>query len=125
MSERADALREIVTLARRHGLSTEEIAAALSESPTAAQAESRWRSVSVRVLGYLGGTFVFAGICVFIALQWDDLNSAARVIVTLGPGVTALALALMAAREERFSKADHAAPADRGGGRADRDVCRL
>jgi hypothetical protein len=105
MSERSDALREVVTLARRHGLSAEEIASALSESPTAAQAENQWRSVSVRVLGYLGGTFVFAGICVFIALQWDDLNSAARVIVTLGPGITALALALIAAREERFSKA--------------------
>src|SRR4029453_10592722 len=57
-----------------------------------------------RVLGYLGGTFVFAGIGVFIALQWDTLNSAARVIVTLGPGITALVLALLAEREERFDK---------------------
>ena len=40
----------------------------------------------VRVLGFLGGTFVFAGIGVFIALQWDAMNSAARVIVTLGLG---------------------------------------
>jgi hypothetical protein len=104
MSDRSDALSEIVVLARRHHLSTEEIAAALGETSTGTAAESHWRSVIVRVLGYLGGTFVFAGIGVFIALQWDSLNPAARVIVTLGPGVSALALALLAAREERFDR---------------------
>jgi hypothetical protein len=103
--ERSDALREVVVLARRHGLSAEDIAAALGESRTSTpEAESHWRSVIVRVLGYLGGTFVFAGIGVFVALQWDNLNSAARVIVTLGPGISALILGLLAAREERFSR---------------------
>jgi predicted membrane protein DUF2157 len=105
MSERAEALREVVALVRRHGFSTDELIAALGRPLANAQAESHWRSVIVRVLGYLGGTFVFAGIGVFIALQWDSLNSAARVIVTLGPGVSALILALLAVREERFSKA--------------------
>jgi len=104
MSDRSDALGEIVVLARRHQLSAEEIAAALGETSTVTAAESHWRSVIVRVLGYLGGTFVFAGIGVFIALQWDSLNPAARVIVTLGPGVSAMALALLAAREERFDR---------------------
>src|SRR5215510_3568862 len=102
---RSDAMREIVTLVRRHGFSTEEIATALGETPSASQAENHRRSVIVRVLGYLGGTFVFAGIGVFVALQWDNLNSTARVIVTLGPGLSALILALLAAREERFNKA--------------------
>jgi hypothetical protein len=105
-SERSDALREVVAVARRHGLSAEEIAAALGESRSStAEAESHWRSVIIRVLGYLGGTFVFAGIGVFVALQWDNLNSAARVIVTLGPGISALILGLLAVREERFSRA--------------------
>ena len=104
-SERSDALREVVALARRHGLSSEDIAAALGESRPTPEAESHWRSVIVRVLGYLGGTFVFAGIGVFVALQWDNLNSAARVIVTLGPGISALILGLLASREERFSRA--------------------
>lgn len=105
-SERSDALREVVTLARRHGLSAEEIASALGESRLSTpEAGSHWRSVIVRVLGYLGGTFVFAGIGVFVALQWDNLNSAARVVVTLGPGISALILGLLARREERFSRA--------------------
>lgn len=105
-SEQSDALRQVVALARRHGLSAEDIAAALGESRSGTpEAESHWRSVIVRVLGYLGGTFVGAGIGVFVALQWDNLNSAARVIVTLGPGISALILGLLAAREERFAKA--------------------
>jgi hypothetical protein len=105
-SGQSDALREVVALARRHGLSAEDIAAALGESLSSApEAESHWRRVIVRVLGYLGGTFIGAGIGVFVALQWGNLNSAARVIVTLGPGVSALILSVLAAREERFSKA--------------------
>jgi hypothetical protein len=59
----------------------------------------------VRVLGYLGGTFVFAGIAAFIALQWDEMNSAARVVITLGSGVAACVLAVLSSRDERFEKA--------------------
>jgi DNA-directed RNA polymerase specialized sigma24 family protein len=66
-SEQADALREVVALARRHGLSAEDIAAALGESrPSTREAESHWRGAIVRVLGYLGGTFIGAGIGVFV-----------------------------------------------------------
>jgi hypothetical protein len=105
MSDRSEALREIVALVRQHGFSAGDIASALGETRTGTPVESHWRGVIVRVLGYLGGTFVFAGIGVFIALQWEGLNAAARVIVTLGPGISALALALLAAREERFNAA--------------------
>ena len=65
----------------------------------------RAQGVLVRVLGVLGGTFVFAGVGVFIALQWDELNAAARVIVTLGSGLAAFVLAVLGTREPRFDKA--------------------
>ena len=65
---------------------------------------NRARGVLVRVLGILGGSFVFAGVCAFIALQWDAMNSAARVIVTLGPGIAALVLGVLADREARFER---------------------
>jgi hypothetical protein len=61
--------------------------------------------VLVRVLGILGGSFVFAGVCAFIALQWDAMNSASRVIVTLGPGIVALVLGVLAARDPRLDRA--------------------
>ena len=102
MDERSRALEEIAAIARKHGLSAADIAAVL-DAPAAA-APARGQAVLVRVLGFLGGTFVFAGIGVFIALQWEDLNSAARVLVTLGSGIAAIVLAILASRDARFEK---------------------
>jgi hypothetical protein len=61
--------------------------------------------VLVRALAFLGGTFVFAGIGVFIALRWDVMSAPARVIVTLGSGMAAFVLAMLAARDSRFTRA--------------------
>lgn len=103
MDDRARALEEIADLASRHGLTLEEVAAAI-DRPVPAR-DARARNVVITVLGVLGGTFVFAGVGVFIALQWDDMNAWSRVVVTLGSGVAALGLALLAARDERFARA--------------------
>ena len=103
MDDRARALAEIAALASRHGLTLDEIAAAVN--PATPAREPRARGVVVTVLGVLGGTFVFAGIGVFIALQWEDMNAAARVIVTLGSGIAALILSLLAVRDQRFVRA--------------------
>jgi len=111
VDERAAALVEVARLAREHGLTAEELTAVLPRDASAnarpaevvaAPAES---NVLVRVLGFLGGTFVFAGLGVFIALQWESLGSLARVVITLGPGVTAFTLAGLARREQRYSRA--------------------
>ena len=102
--ERSRALNDIAAIARQHGLSAGEIAAALGETP-APLSQHRWRSVLVRVMGFLGGTFVFAGVGAFVALQWDSMNSAARVVITLGSGVTAFVLAMLAGRDPRYEKA--------------------
>jgi hypothetical protein len=104
VNARTRVLQDIAALARQHGLSAGEIAAAIGEPP-ATMSESRGRVVLVRVLGFLGGTFVFAGLGVFIALQWSQMNSAARVVVTLGSGLAAFALAMISSREARFEKA--------------------
>ena len=101
---RTRALEDIAALARQHRFSTGEIAAAIGDARAGAQ-DNRGRVVLVRVLAFLGGTFVFAGISVFIALQWSQMNSAARVVVTLGSGLAAFALAMLASREARFEKA--------------------
>lgn len=100
---RAEALRRIAALAREHGLSPSEVAAAVAGPPV--QADEGGRGVLVQVLAYLGGTFVFAGIGIFIALQWEHLNAAARVIVTLGTGLAAFLLAVLASRDRRYGKA--------------------
>ena len=55
----------------------------------------------VRVLSYIGGTFIFAGIAAFVALQWDAMNALTRVIVTLGSGISFFVLALLAMQQKR------------------------
>ena len=103
MDDRAQALEQIAAIAKAHGLSAAEIAAALQTPDDSG--DRRGRGVLVHVLGVLGGTFVFAGVGVFIALQWDSLNSAARVLVTLGSGLAVFVLAVLATRDRRFEKA--------------------
>lgn len=105
LDPRSRALEDIVMLARQHGLSGDEIAAALGAAAPGAARDGRSRAIVVRTLGFLGGTFIFAGLGVFIAIQWPRMNSLARVVATLGSGVAAFALAILAYREERFEKA--------------------
>jgi hypothetical protein len=104
VDERLRALEQIAALARAHGLSATEVAAAIEPSSGDAGAR-RTQGVLVHVLGVLGGTFVFAGVGVFIALQWNELNAAARVLVTLGSGLVAFVLAVLGTRDRRFDKA--------------------
>ena len=103
MDERAHALEQIANLARQHGLSAAEIMAVV-EPPESPPSANRAQRVLVHVLGFLGGTFVFAGLGVFVATQWDELNSATRVLVTLGSGIAALVLGIAASRDTRFDK---------------------
>ena len=104
MDDRTRALEQIAAIAREHGFTATEVNAAIAPAADRA-AEPRAQRVLVQVLGYLGGTFVFAGIGIFIALQWSDLNSAARVLVTLGSGIAAFVLAVLAWRDPRFINA--------------------
>ena len=104
MDDRALALEQIASIARAHGLSAAEVAAAI-EPLSPAVSPARRQGVLVHVLGVLGGTFVFAGVGVFIALQWSDLNSATRVLVTLGSGLVVFVLSVLGTRDSRFEKA--------------------
>jgi hypothetical protein len=135
IEDRAAALAEIARLARSHRLTLPDIAEAIGlempgpaaeapseahplaptplagapyrEAPFAAapEAASAPKGVLVRALGFLGGTFVFAGVGVFIALHWDAMNTSARIVITLGSGLAAFVLAGLARRDPRFARA--------------------
>jgi len=98
-TDREAALADIAALMRHHHISMAELQARLSLDQADDAGPS---SLVVRVLSYIGGIFVFAGIAIFVGLQWEGLNSAARVIITLGPGVSAFALAALAFGDERY-----------------------
>lgn len=107
MTGKAQALKEIVETARAHDIGIDEISAAFTATPASESPETddEKSSILTRVLAYLGGTFVFAGLGVFIAMNWESMNFAARVVITLGSGIVAFVLALIALNDERYEKA--------------------
>ena len=107
MADKAKVLDEIVVAARANDISIEEFAAAYARQPNieSAAIQDEKSAVLTRVLAYLGGTFVFAGLGVFIAMNWESMNFAARAVITLGSGIAAFILALIAVNDERYEKA--------------------
>ncbi len=100
-TQRSEALEHIIALMQHHHINLADIQTRLEAAGTSAPPASR---LLVTVLSYIGGIFVFAGVAIFIGLQWQGLNSAARVIITLGPGVSAFAMAMIALRDERYQR---------------------
>ena len=103
MTSREEALQEIVEIAARHQLQADEIVSELNKAPLPDQAE-RSTGILARILAYLGGVFVLAGIAIFIGMQWDQFSSAIRVLVTLGVGFALFLFALATMTDSRFSK---------------------
>ncbi len=97
------ALKTITDLADVHDISFDEIGAALTKNSQ--DPSNKANSVIVKVLSYVGGILIFAGLGAYISLVWDDLASAARVIITLGPGIIALILGIAALKDKRYLKA--------------------
>lgn len=103
MQDRDAALREIMRIAAQHGLTAAEIEAAL-DAQSGSQAARHRGNLLGRLLAILGGVFVFAGLVIFVGMNWAGMNSAARVVVTLGSGLAAMVLGLVAAGDARFSR---------------------
>lgn len=102
MTTKHEALEQILKIARAHGLTPSDIVTVFEEASFDREQSSG--SLLGRILGYLGGTFIFAGLGVFIALNWDVMNSAARIIITLGSGISAFIMAIVASTDERYVK---------------------
>ena len=103
MASRDEALEQIRAIALAHGLTAADIETVFNEA--ASGRDQRSMGLLGRILGMLGGTFLFAGLGVFIALNWDLMNSAARIVITLGSGIAAFVLALTVSADERYNKA--------------------
>ena len=98
-----DALLEIADIAKRNRLTLEDITEALNPGPALATKKSS--GLLSRLFGYIGGMFIFAGICIYVGLVWDDLNPLGRILLTLGTGFSAFVMAIVATTDERFERA--------------------
>lgn len=102
MTTRGDALLQIKSLITAHSISQSEIVALFK---TSTEEESQSGSLLQRVMIYIGGAFIFMGLCVYIGMIWDDLDPLSRVIVSLGSGFVAFILGLFCLGDKRYSKA--------------------
>lgn len=97
LEARRDALRTVRALVERYEFTDAEIHGARDEAARA--------GLLGRILAMLGSIFVLAGLSLYVALSWDVLNDVARVTITLGSGLAAFLVALLAdrAREHRIA----------------------
>ena len=100
-TERESALERIVSLAEQHAIAADEIAQRLAVTKT----PGRQGGIVKTLLGYTGGTFVFAGLGLLVSMIWPDIGAVQRVIITLGPGLAAYVLGIICHKDARFEKA--------------------
>jgi len=103
MSDRDEALAEIVRLAERYGLTSEEIAGSLHGTRTESSRDPS--GVLARAFAYIGGALVCTGLAIYVGMRWDELGPAGRVLVTLGPGLCTFVLALVCTTSPSFERA--------------------
>lgn len=103
MANKQEALQEIITIAENHRLSVDEVVAAMRDKQAIAVQQSH--SILSRMFGYIGSILVFAGICILIGMQWDQLTSGERVAITLGSGFIAFLLGLAAMDHPKYDRA--------------------
>ena len=102
IQNRQDALLQIQTLLKSHQISESEIHALYQNGDSSVTTESQSGSLLQRVMIYIGGAFIFMGLCVYIGIIWDDLDSLSRVIISLGSGFVAFILGLFCLGDKRY-----------------------
>lgn len=103
MTAKQDALVEVVDIIKRHGLTLEEVYAALQN--TAEFKAQKSSSLLMRIFGYLGGLFVISGVATFIGMQWNDLAPAGQIMCTLGIGFCMFIAAITCTTDEKLEMA--------------------
>lgn len=102
MPNKQEALQEIVTIVQNNQLTVKEVMAALTDTQTITVQRSS--SILSRLFVYIGSILAFAGICIFIGMQWDQFTSGARIAVTLGTGFAVFLFALVAIDHPKYDR---------------------
>ncbi len=101
MGAKETALAEIVDIAQRNNLAAKDITAALK----AVANDYPSGSILSRLLAYIGGIFLLCGLGFLIEMHWENMNTAAHLVITLGAGLVALILAILFLDHDKFSMA--------------------
>ncbi len=102
MTAKEQALAQIVALAQKHRLSVDDINAVLGRPRI--EANKKNARTLADLAAYLGGIFIFSGLSAFIGMNWDYINTLARLLVTLGSGLVCLIIAVVAAKQQQADR---------------------
>jgi hypothetical protein len=100
MTTRNEAIKQIQSLIDEHHLSKSDVVTLFNT-----RSEEDSGGMLQRIIMYIGGAFIFMGICVYIGIIWDDLNPLSRVIISLGSGFIAFIMGLFCLGDSRYIKA--------------------
>jgi hypothetical protein len=107
--DKKELLEQIQSLAAQQLITKEEVASAFDEgSRGGVQAAEVHQAGISHLLYYIGGAVVFLGISVLIWQHWASLNSATKILSTLGSGIASYFAAVFLSREERLEVAGRA-----------------
>jgi hypothetical protein len=101
MSNRDEALKQIIELATEHKVSVREFANHMHAS----EEQQTHYAPTRRLFAYLSGICIFSGISAYINMFWHEMNSFERVIITLGCGIALHVMALVSLRDGRYARA--------------------
>lgn len=101
--DKNELLKHIRGLAAQGLVTKEEVTSAFDAGISAeAGVEATSQSGIAGILYYVGGAIVFIGIAVLIGQHWTSLNSATKILSTLGSGVAAYLAATFLVQDKRF-----------------------
>ncbi|MEZ5691024.1 MAG: DUF2157 domain-containing protein [Rickettsiales bacterium] len=106
MDSRQEALSQISELIKKYSISISEIQEAIA--PTPENKKKDGMGIAMMIFSLLGGIFIFSGVAVYASMFWEGMNSAARVIITLGSGIALYVMGIIFSRDK--SKAAFVAP---------------
>ena len=93
MITKEQAIKKIIALIKDNKITLEEITSAIGHQQLEANKKDGF--TLVRLFSYLGGIFILFGLSAYITIDWDNLNSFSRIIITLGSGITSLIIAVV------------------------------
>ena len=101
--DKKDLLKHIQSLASQKAITKDELVSAFDAGISGDVPEKGSRQAGISdILYYIGGAVVFLGISVLIWQHWTALNSATKILSTLGAGIASYITAVFLGREERL-----------------------
>lgn len=100
METKEEAIRQIRYLMQKFSITVSD----LSETDQLLQPTEKKNNIIRKFLAFLGGIFILTGLCVYMTERWDLMNSAARIIITLGVGIALFIFSVVASGDKRYEK---------------------